>query len=292
VIDLPTGALRTGGMIAALRATIPPRRTRIMSGSPRDQIAVEAAPPPPRPTPDPTVDPAVGTGRELPKAPVPKRVRRRRGALAGGTMLVTAGALASWVAVGALHLPETSTLGGGLGGLGSRSNVAGAAPSGARATGARAGTDGSDHGDEGVQGSGADDTTDDASRLAPAAQLASGRNTVIIGSDLLFDTNSATLTPKAKRILADLIVQARRQERRGRVVVSGHTDDVGTERYNLSLSRRRAAAVAAVLRAGLASSDMTVESHGYGESRPRKPNTSTGNRTVNRRVAVAFPPEG
>jgi outer membrane protein OmpA-like peptidoglycan-associated protein len=283
VIDLRT-VTQASGMIAALRATIPPRQTRI--------IAATARVPPSEPEPPPLTAsaPAGAGGRAVPRTPVPKSVRQRRAVLGGGAMLVAAVALTSWVAVGALSLPGTpvtldadrrpATTGqpgtpvAADAGLGTgRDEVGGSA----------AGPDGTAWDSAGVQGSKAP--------LAPAAQLAAGNDTVVIRSDLLFATDSAKLTPGARRILNDLIAQARRQDRRGRVIVNGYTDDVGSPAYNLQLSKRRAAAVATALGQGLRSTRMRVESHGYGESRPAQPGTSTVARQANRRVTVEFPPQ-
>jgi len=265
VIDLRI-ATGTGGMIAALRATIPPRRTRIVVAGPR------IPPPDPEPAPGPSPDPTA-SWRPVPRAPVPKNVRRRRAVLGGGAMLVAAVALAGWVAVGALRLPGTPVV------TEAERGIASAAPD-----------------TEATAGAGADraggSAEDDQARLAPAQQLAEGNDTVIIRSDLLFATDSATLNPKARVILTDLIAQARRQDRHGRVIVNGYTDDVGPLTYNLRLSKRRAAAVATVLARGLKSTGMKVESHGYGEARPARPGTDAVTRRGNRRVTVEFPPQG
>jgi outer membrane protein OmpA-like peptidoglycan-associated protein len=287
---------RTSGMVAALRATIPRRRTRILVTRPREIRPHEPDLPGYDQPHEPGRQPrAIGAGlltttaRKVPRAPLPKSVRQRRTALAGGTMLVAAGALASWVAVGALTLPGTSSAAPGESNRSEESTntnvehpfgTSGADSSGAPDSGEP------DSGEPGT-GPGQPPAT---SKLAPASQLAAGQNTVIIGSDLLFDTDSANLTSQARSVLADLIAQARRQRRRGTVVVSGYTDNVGSASYNLSLSRRRAAAVAAVLNRGLAFSGMAFVWRGYGESNPVTSDTTDAGRQANRRVTVAFPP--
>lgn len=67
------------------------------------------------------------------------------------------------------------------------------------------------------------------------------------------------------------------------ILVEGHTDDVGTDDYNMSLSQRRAEAVGDYLKsAGVASSRLIIK--WYGESQPKVDNNSDANRALNRRV--------
>ncbi len=71
------------------------------------------------------------------------------------------------------------------------------------------------------------------------------------------------------------------------VRVEGHTDDKGTDEYNMGLSERRANAVAAFLRAqGIAAN--RVQPFWYGESQPKAPNDTEENRAKNRRVEFAI----
>ncbi|MDH5188720.1 MAG: OmpA family protein [Rhodospirillaceae bacterium] len=78
----------------------------------------------------------------------------------------------------------------------------------------------------------------------------------------------------------------------GRIIISGHTDDVpiATERYrsNWDLSSARAASVAHYLLANtkIKSSRITVQ--GYADSRPLVENNSPGNRAKNRRVEISI----
>lgn len=67
------------------------------------------------------------------------------------------------------------------------------------------------------------------------------------------------------------------------ILIEGHTDNVGTDTYNMGLSERRADAVGNYLRsAGVASSRLIIK--WYGESQPKVENTSDANRALNRRV--------
>ncbi len=67
------------------------------------------------------------------------------------------------------------------------------------------------------------------------------------------------------------------------ILIEGHTDDVGTEAYNLGLSQRRAEAVGNYLRnKGLDRDRLIIR--WYGETQPKVENTSKENRALNRRV--------
>lgn len=97
-----------------------------------------------------------------------------------------------------------------------------------------------------------------------------------------FEYNSSRLTENSKSIL-EMAAASLRGQPGMRVEVAGHTDDRGTDAYNLDLSRRRALAVTEYLGAlGIASARM--EAHGYGESKPMDTNSTDSGRERNRRV--------
>ena len=67
------------------------------------------------------------------------------------------------------------------------------------------------------------------------------------------------------------------------VEIGGHTDDIGSESDNLSLSKRRATAVRQhLVAAGVPQDHITAK--GYGESRPKTSNTTEAGRARNRRT--------
>jgi outer membrane protein OmpA-like peptidoglycan-associated protein len=68
-----------------------------------------------------------------------------------------------------------------------------------------------------------------------------------------------------------------------KVVISGHTDSMGSDEYNLKLSRRRVDAVYNFLVENGIGADRISE-EAYGESKPIKENNSSTNRAFNRRV--------
>lgn len=110
---------------------------------------------------------------------------------------------------------------------------------------------------------------------------------VDVSSDVLFASDSATLSPKATASLRSVAQTLTDSGARGAVQVIGFTDSTNTEAYNLALSERRAAAVAAALKPLLPSS-ITLESTGRGESFPVASNETPEGRAQNRRVSLSF----
>jgi outer membrane protein OmpA-like peptidoglycan-associated protein len=104
---------------------------------------------------------------------------------------------------------------------------------------------------------------------------------------ITFDTGSWYVTPdQAQRLkpIADAILRATRRNPNEVYLIEGHTDAVGTDIDNLSLSDRRAEAVAAVLTQdfGIAPENLTTQ--GYGEQYLKIP--TQGPERRNRRVTV------
>ncbi|MFI6761080.1 OmpA family protein [Micromonospora sp. NPDC050417] len=101
---------------------------------------------------------------------------------------------------------------------------------------------------------------------------------------LRFSFGSAALTPATRASLVK-IGQVLNANPSTRIQVDGHTDSVGSARFNLALSRDRAEAVLDFLREQGVTADR-LDTKGYGESRPKLSNTSSANRAVNRRVEL------
>ena len=103
---------------------------------------------------------------------------------------------------------------------------------------------------------------------------------------VFFATNQYNITPNSKLAL-DKMVKIFGQYPETNILIEGHTDDVGTDAYNMSLSQKRAEAVGNYLKnAGVASNRFTIK--WYGESQPKVPNTTDENRAQNRRVEFAI----
>jgi len=104
------------------------------------------------------------------------------------------------------------------------------------------------------------------------------------GPSLHFCFNEAELRGPAHRAVTKLAQQLRR-ERAERIVVVGHSDAVGTCRYNDSLALRRARAVQRVLAAsGLRRIPIEVAS--VGERRPMSFSSASEAQQLNRRVEI------
>jgi outer membrane protein OmpA-like peptidoglycan-associated protein len=71
------------------------------------------------------------------------------------------------------------------------------------------------------------------------------------------------------------------------VMLSGHTDNVGTEESNQILSEQRALSVKNVL-IGLGCPESLLDTQGFGEALPVKDNTTAKGRQTNRRVVLTF----
>jgi OOP family OmpA-OmpF porin len=67
-------------------------------------------------------------------------------------------------------------------------------------------------------------------------------------------------------------------------VIEGHTDDVGTEEFNLKLSQQRAESVVSYLMDSFHIASSRLTAIGYGMSRPIAENTSSEGRRANRRI--------
>ncbi|WP_045688586.1 OmpA family protein [Hymenobacter sp. AT01-02] len=108
----------------------------------------------------------------------------------------------------------------------------------------------------------------------------SGRSIVL--NNLFFDTNQFELKPKSRTELNRLIAFMK-QYPDVQVEISGHTDDVGSDEDNLTLSQNRAKAVYSYL-VGQGVKAPRLRFRGYGETKPLNPNDSDQHRQQNRRI--------
>jgi len=97
-----------------------------------------------------------------------------------------------------------------------------------------------------------------------------------------FEFDQATLRPESLPLL-ERIADAMKAHPSLVIEVRGHTDDRGTDAYNLRLSQRRAEAVVEALVA-MGVERSRLRAVGFGKSRPLVPNTSEENRSRNRRT--------
>ncbi|MDI6637796.1 MAG: OmpA family protein [Bacillota bacterium] len=107
---------------------------------------------------------------------------------------------------------------------------------------------------------------------------------------VLFDLGQADLRPEARRVLSEVAVILRKIP--NDIRIEGHTCDlpIRTPKFpsNWELSTSRACTVLRyfIEAAGLAPDRFTAM--GYGEYRPKVPNTSEANRALNRRVDIVI----
>jgi outer membrane protein OmpA-like peptidoglycan-associated protein len=117
----------------------------------------------------------------------------------------------------------------------------------------------------------------------PIADALSGECRVEL-TGLYFDFNQATLQPQSERALQE-IASALRSARR-RFSIEGHTDNIGSDRYNDDLSARRAAAVKTALVRDHGIDQASLSTVGHGERRPIESNDTLSGRARNRRVEL------
>ncbi|MGL4176971.1 MAG: OmpA family protein [Dermatophilaceae bacterium] len=109
-----------------------------------------------------------------------------------------------------------------------------------------------------------------------------------LDASVLFATDQATLTPRAGAVIAEAAKRVSAAGGTGNVVVTGHTDGNATPAYNLDLSKRRAAAVAAALRPRVPAG-VQIAASGKGEAEPIADNGTESGRALNRRVTITLP---
>lgn len=105
-------------------------------------------------------------------------------------------------------------------------------------------------------------------------------------SDVLFDFDTATLTPGGREKLQKLANVLLSHPQSYRVEIEGHTDASGADDYNLQLSQQRAEAVRESLEQAGVDSARIVAARGVGSASPVASNDTREGRQLNRRVEV------
>ena len=123
---------------------------------------------------------------------------------------------------------------------------------------------------------------------AAAVQREGNLLSVVLKGDVSFDTNSSVVRPGLYGEL-DRIASVLVQYPQTVIRIEGHTDSVGSEAYNMDLSRRRAEAVKNLLvQRGVADSRLEVVA--FGESLPVATNDTEAGRQKNHRVELKIAP--
>jgi outer membrane protein OmpA-like peptidoglycan-associated protein len=114
---------------------------------------------------------------------------------------------------------------------------------------------------------------------------------ISLDAAVLFDFDKSALRPEAEKVLTSAVERIAAYPR-ARVIVEGHTDNVGSASYNQRLSEERAASVVKFLQSRLSGGPDTIafESVGYGDTRPASENGTEQGRRRNRRVEIRVTP--
>ena len=108
---------------------------------------------------------------------------------------------------------------------------------------------------------------------------------------VLFDYNKATLT-KSDIVELEKAIDFVKRYPGSRIILEGHTDNTGPDKYNLELSQKRAEAVRQHLIQAGAVAEARILATGFGQTKPIAPNkTKEGKdnpegRAQNRRVEI------
>ncbi len=122
-----------------------------------------------------------------------------------------------------------------------------------------------------------------------AEKLAKGKIlwSVTLSDDRVkFGFDQASISPEAQRMLDDLAAKVKSMDKTVYLEIEGHTDNIGSDEFNMELGEKRAEAVRNYLneKDGLPLHAMNVIS--YGKSQPVSDNHSREGRAQNRRVVI------
>ena len=105
-----------------------------------------------------------------------------------------------------------------------------------------------------------------------------------VGALILFDYNSDAIKDESKPLLREYGKALQSALKDAVLLVAGHTDGVGSDKYNLDLSNRRAEAIKKFIVAEFQIADQRLIVKPYGKSKPIAPNETEDGRAQNRRV--------
>ncbi len=122
-----------------------------------------------------------------------------------------------------------------------------------------------------------------------AEKLAKGKIlwTVTLSDDRVkFSFDQDAIPPEAAKDLDDLAAKVKSLDKTVYLEIEGHTDNIGSDQYNMQLGEKRAKAVMTYLneKDGLPLHAMSVIS--YGKSKPVADNKTSDGRAQNRRVVI------
>ncbi|HJR29847.1 MAG TPA: OmpA family protein [Pseudomonas sp.] len=109
---------------------------------------------------------------------------------------------------------------------------------------------------------------------------------VIVIRDVHFQFDSSKLTPADKEVLNTIATRLKQESSSAQLTVTGHTDSVGSDKYNQKLSDRRAHSVVDYLISQGVPRSSFVSVTGAGESQPVADNKTADGRALNRRTEI------
>lgn len=112
--------------------------------------------------------------------------------------------------------------------------------------------------------------------------------TLNMPGNVTFATNSADVNASFYPVLSSVATVLKEFDKTV-VVVSGHTDNTGSDQLNMDLSQRRASSVSGYLTAQGISSERFI-TQGFGETQPVASNDTPEGRAQNRRVEITLSP--
>ncbi len=113
-----------------------------------------------------------------------------------------------------------------------------------------------------------------------------------LNSAILFDFDKFDLLPNAKIELNKIVAQIQKQNP-SKIIIEGHTDNIGQEVYNQDLSEKRANSVLGYIRSKtITTSTNKIKSNsiGYGSTLPIASNDTKEGQDKNRRVSIILIP--
>lgn len=122
-----------------------------------------------------------------------------------------------------------------------------------------------------------------------AEKLAKGKIlwTITLSDDRVkFSFDQAKVPPAAAELLDDLAASVKEMNKSVYVEIEGHTDNIGSDQYNLRLGEKRAMAVLNYLHEKGSIPLHAINVISYGESKPVAENKTSKGRSQNRRVVV------
>src|SRR5690606_35488292 len=98
-----------------------------------------------------------------------------------------------------------------------------------------------------------------------------------------FDNNKSIFSDQEK-VKIDRRVNLLKENENYKVKISGHADSVGSDSYNLNLSKKRVNVVVKSIVSSKINSKRIIQQEGFGEAKPAASNDTPEGRALNRRV--------